>query len=405
MYSDVVLEKISKSIGNFFSGTQIISLLGKSGIPRTWIEYPATKWRMVNEVFAKCKKQKNGDRKITDAILVFTHPLNHWDEEKSCDSFRAKIRKYLNYDNLSLVCGLNGQCAVTHATDSENIQQQAKQGTKRQEKKPTSKDIDFWERYQNDYKQLMKIVEIFLKNKECIDDSLNTAYRTLKSRLEENMETFLPYIPFGSLFSAEKEWADYTQDNILLVKTEFSWSTFRPKLQDTYSKILERLEETRKATGINKSLTSSEIDDILKGYPETKESEAFIQKMEVTHKFEKQNFEKNQKKSLSEFETIDFKNDDLIFDKRRVSLIKHPHGKQIAGFLMKKLPHEKTDWSEIYENTIGNDIVIAMPKKDVGWRKIRDASEEINNKIINELGLKSTEKFIDWDQNCFWRTR
>ncbi len=406
-YSEAVLEKIARTIGTFFSGTQILALLKKAGVPGNWIDYPNTKWKILKDVFEKYSEQKNGAQRITTVITVFTHPLNHWEEEKSCDRFRKEVEKYLSYDSLSLVCETNGQCDIKKLIPAKKNGVKQKQvgfNGKKLDKGDVFQSIEFWECYKDTYKRFMQIIEIFFKEKNSLDDDLDDAYRRLKETLTQYTEVFNPYIPFDSLFSAEKEWADYVQENVVFGKTRFHWDSFRPRIQDTYSKILTQLDDRRKATGISNPLSLDQIDTILNKHPGDTDSKEFIQKMEVTHKFSGDSPTKKSKKTLSSFEAITFENEDLYFDKERVPLIKHKIGKQVAGFMIQKDPNEKVDWSEIYDGTIGYDSEVVMPKKDDGWRKIRDASEEINNKVIKELGLKQNEKFIEWDQNCFWRT-
>lgn len=406
IYTLPVLEKIARVIGDYFTGTEIQKLLHASGIPKAWIEYPNTKWWVVNNVFEHCKKNKNGDKKITSAILIFTHPLNHKDEESACDIFRSEIKKYLNYENLSLICNPDGRCKIEskHLEKLENPQLKTKKKDGGNKKPAPLKDITFWERYRDDYRQFMQVIEIFLGDKESVTDELNYAYRTLRERITKEKEIFSPYIPFNSLFSAEKEWEKHIEENLLERRTIFEWNAFRPSLQETYSKILEKIEEARKEKGSNDTLSTDQISVIIGKYPTIKESKEFIQKMEVTHKFEKRDSSEKSPLSLDTFKKIRFENENLYFDTNRIPLVKHSHGKQIAAFMMEKSPHEKIDWSEIYENTLGDDSQIDLPKKNMCWRKIRDASEEINKKIISKIGLKSNEKFIDWDQNCFWRT-
>jgi|GEM_PF-5376487 len=396
-FSNRVLEKIAQSIGEYFSGNQIRALLHESGIPKTWINYPQTKWRMVVEVFDHCRQNKNGDKKIESIIFAFSHPLN-FKEPAHCDMFQSKISDNLFYDNLILLCKNNGECTIEISVTPK----EKKEIEEFMNSYVTELTLQDWKRYKDDYKRLIRIVEIFFNDPNALNDNLESAYRNIKQKiLYKPPQSIKPFIPFSSLYSAKKDWKKKTEFSIEL-DSRFCWESISQEIFNSYSQILNGLEKVKAKSGEDGVLSDEQIDSIIKKYPKSKTKSDPIQKMEIIHKMKREE-NTTAVQRLSDFKSVTFENENLYFDENRIDFVTFRIGKRVLEFLLQKEPFERVDWSEIHEHLTGDDETLDSLEKK-GWRKIRDASDAINKKIRKELDLREGDEFIRWDQNQFWKT-
>jgi hypothetical protein len=96
------LEIISRYIGDLLSGQNIIDHLTQDlEIPSSLIEYPNTKWRMVNFVliYYATSDNKKDAQKLFGIIEFFTHPVMHDGDIKEHDKWVNKLNDILKYDD------------------------------------------------------------------------------------------------------------------------------------------------------------------------------------------------------------------------------------------------------------------------------------------------------------------
>lgn len=95
----ISLENIAKKIWDYYSATPIIDLLKQEWVKDFLINYPNTKWRMVNDIFRVLATSKNeSDHKILfNVIEEFIHPARYEDDEIHKKIF-SSIAKLLEYD-------------------------------------------------------------------------------------------------------------------------------------------------------------------------------------------------------------------------------------------------------------------------------------------------------------------
>ena len=98
------LELIAREIGDLDTGSNLVGFLVNCGVDRELIEYPQTKWRMVNDVLTILATSNE----LKDQTLLFkiieeaSHPLMHNGDEKLAKQTEENFNKYLKYDGFQL---------------------------------------------------------------------------------------------------------------------------------------------------------------------------------------------------------------------------------------------------------------------------------------------------------------
>ena len=114
IFSIKVLELISKTIGENFTGSEILSILKSEGIEK--VEYPKTKWRILFDLFSEIQRgvvvsEKStaklkipyNEHKTISIIQEFLYPLNHNADEEKADKLAKEIEKIIKYDKLVMI--------------------------------------------------------------------------------------------------------------------------------------------------------------------------------------------------------------------------------------------------------------------------------------------------------------
>jgi len=101
------LELISREIGDLDSGTNLINFLVDCGVDRKLIEYPQTKWRMVNSVLQTLATSSipKDQETLFKIIGEASHPLMHNGDAEGAKRVENKFNNLLEYDNLVLKKG------------------------------------------------------------------------------------------------------------------------------------------------------------------------------------------------------------------------------------------------------------------------------------------------------------
>ena len=98
------LELISREIGDLDSGSNLVGFLVDCGVNRELIEYPQTKWRMINDVLTiLATSNKPKDQELLFKIIEeASHPLMHGGDENLARETENRFNKYLKYDGFQL---------------------------------------------------------------------------------------------------------------------------------------------------------------------------------------------------------------------------------------------------------------------------------------------------------------
>lgn len=98
------LELIAKEIGELDSGSNLVEFLVNCGVRRELIEYPQTKWRMVNDILITlATSTKPQDQELLFKIIEeASHPLMHGGDEQLAKQTEKNFNKYLKYNGFQL---------------------------------------------------------------------------------------------------------------------------------------------------------------------------------------------------------------------------------------------------------------------------------------------------------------
>ena len=98
------LELIAQEIGNLGTANTLIDFLTDCGVDKKLIEYPQTKWRMVNAVLQTLATSPNPKDQETLFKIVeeASHPLMHNGDEEIAKKYEDKFNRLLKYDGFAL---------------------------------------------------------------------------------------------------------------------------------------------------------------------------------------------------------------------------------------------------------------------------------------------------------------
>lgn len=98
------LELIAQEIGNLWTANNLIDFLADCGVDNKLVEYPQTKWRMVNAVLQTLATSPNPKNQETlfKIIEEASHPLMHNGDEELAKKYEDKFNRLLKYDGFAL---------------------------------------------------------------------------------------------------------------------------------------------------------------------------------------------------------------------------------------------------------------------------------------------------------------
>lgn len=98
------LELIAQEVGNLGTANTLIDFLADCGVDNKLVEYPQTKWRMVNAVLQTLAISPNPKDQETlfKIIEEASHPLMHNGDEELAQKYEDKFNRLLKYDGFAL---------------------------------------------------------------------------------------------------------------------------------------------------------------------------------------------------------------------------------------------------------------------------------------------------------------
>lgn len=274
IFSIKVLELISKTIGENFTGSEILSILKSEGIEK--VEYPKTKWRILFDLFSEIQRgvvvsEKStaklkipyNEHKTISIIQEFLYPLNHNADEEKADKLAKEIEKIIKYDKLVMI-HLKDKYIITDEEGKEvlfdqlseeqgyeheyeiRIQLENQIQQRKMEEELKTKDLAIIiskrktiEEIYTLHQTYTNLLEVFCDNPEKPSEKVNDYYVYLRNTIKNKVLSLglkyfklNLYIPFkGDLFSAEKEWGDD------VLRGTITWDKVRPNLNHFQSEI------------------------------------------------------------------------------------------------------------------------------------------------------------------------
>lgn len=166
------LELIAQDIGNLDTGTNLINFLTNCGVDKNLIEYPQTKWRMVNTVLQTLATSKNPKdfRVLYKIIEEACHPLTHEGNEVKAKEITNKFNNLLKYDDIYLEDGILFRKSENYddawiSSDGKVIEPEAYLVIPQD----VAKLYVFWN-------ELIRITKFYLSNPDKQSDELNEIY-------------------------------------------------------------------------------------------------------------------------------------------------------------------------------------------------------------------------------------
>lgn len=215
------LELIAKIIGDMASATPIINLLINCGVDNKLIEYPQTKWRMVNTVLQTLATSENPKdfRILYKIIEEACHPLTHEGNEEKAKEITDKFNSLLKYDDIYLEDNKLFRKADYNqdewiSSDGEVVEPECYLIVP----KDVAKLYVFWN-------ELIKTTKFYLSNPDKQSNEINDIYFEIIGKVEDILEKkqcgrlHLSYKrPFQNLIGCEYEIrkVDKKTDDILM---------------------------------------------------------------------------------------------------------------------------------------------------------------------------------------------
>lgn len=215
------LELIAKIIGDMDSATPIINLLTNCGVDNKLIEYPQTKWRMVNAVLQALAISENPKdfRTLYKIIEEACHPLAHEGNEEKAKEITNKFNSLLKYDDIYLEDGKLFRKSDYNddewiRSDGEIIEPECYIIVPQ----AVAELHVFWN-------ELVKITKFYLSNPNGQSDEINEIYFEIIKRIEDVLEKkqcgrlhLIYKRPFQNLIGCEYEIRkiDKKTDDVLI---------------------------------------------------------------------------------------------------------------------------------------------------------------------------------------------
>jgi len=98
------LELIAQEIGNLGTANNLIDFLNDCGVDKKLVEYPQTKWRMVNAILQTLATSPipKDQETLFKIIEEASHPLMHNGDEELAKKYEDKFSRLLKYDGFAL---------------------------------------------------------------------------------------------------------------------------------------------------------------------------------------------------------------------------------------------------------------------------------------------------------------
>jgi len=272
------LELISKEIGDLDSGINLIGFLTGFGVKRELIEYPQTKWRMINDVFIKlATSDKPKDQKLLFSIIEeASHPLMHSGDEQKAKIFQEKIKNYLKYDGIEMFYGENGSVSLFPINAIGYTDSGITEDSEEYKEK-----ISLLRKF---YIAFMAVVETFCQNFNKLTQEeiikLNKQYLILDESIWKIINELPPYgpreefeknkkyrKPFTNLFSAEKE-----------MDGKIDWDVIRRELSARFGEIEMTYQQQNASDILAEPDKQKQLNDIMLYLSELKEKTKEVEK-------------------------------------------------------------------------------------------------------------------------------
>ena len=213
------LTRIAKTIAEYYTGNEIINILLESGIDRSDIVYPNTKWVMLTTALTPLIGD-NFSKLLENVLLNFIHPLNSGDEEKS-RILKSNLNKWLKYDDYAIQGFANDAGIITFNLTEEDNEDLGKQWAVEVEstKKLLTKNKEAIGKLKSSYLLLIDVVKAYFENLDEPNEDLNELYMTISDHItslnmdireavvSNNNEMYFPIpsengVPFRNLYEA-----------------------------------------------------------------------------------------------------------------------------------------------------------------------------------------------------------
>lgn len=248
------LEYVSRHFGELKTGTQIVGLLSKWGVPDSLIDYPNTKWWTVFGVlcyYASSPEKKDLDMfyKIVGEIL---HPLLYGGDKEKAEEACKNFNKYLEYDGLGVGYSQEDRGYSVYSLLTKEEEEEIMRESAEEDARQVDEERAFLQKPENKeristlrkaYQSLTNIVEVFCENPAQPNSELNAAYlkaKELALRNYNHLSFNNPrthrrlrhlHLPFENLFVAEKIYREQ--------KKKLHWDSVRPEMFASYGGIEE----------------------------------------------------------------------------------------------------------------------------------------------------------------------
>lgn len=264
------LELISKIIGELDSGPNLMAFLTNCGVNEALIEYPQTKWRMINKVLLILATSGfPGDLNILYKVIEEScHPLTFDGDEAKAKEITDKFNSLLKYDDIYLNEG-RIHIKSSYPFDDEWVRSDGvviEPGCSTTDPIEVASLYVFWN-------ELIKITKLYLSNPNKHTDELNELYFEIIWAIEKTLKKeqcgtlHKRYVrPFSNLIGCEyevKKMGKVTDD---VMKNLYA---FFGEITATSLPILRLVEEAKKE---NKGLLGK-IESYIKNHSAVKSAD------------------------------------------------------------------------------------------------------------------------------------
>ncbi len=437
IFSERVLELMARAIAEYFTGTQILSILKSEGFED--VEYPKTKWKILYDLFLDIKrgrlvpKHTKGFRapyeenKIISIVQEFLYPLNHGADEEKAQKLADEIEKLVKYDGL-IMLHMKGKYFITdeegkeilldevmdeqrHNFNEEMEEEWANAKRKEELKKKDLQNIlsqkALIEEIHSLHQAYIDLLEVFCDNPTKPSEEMNGFYVYLRGTLQSKVQSLglkhfklNLYTPFKrDLYSAEKEW----KDDVL--KGEITWDKVRPSLNHFHGEIGQFYRYSKKDE--EKSTGEKKLEDInnLVSKHKAKKSEVVqtpVEKLEVLHKYEKETERPKIKLSDCDVSFDDEIAQLMVGDFCIVEFPPHKNEHYLLRKLFSQRKSEPIDWQDVYDAmTRTKSETVDKGEIERQKKSVKDAVRSLNNRVKEVCNTDS--ELLHWETKTIKR--
>ncbi len=422
------LELIARELKDYFTGTDIVSLLTECGVDKRLIVYPNSKWVVFYNVFNELNYHRNPKDKallrkiICDAI----HPLNLGGNQELSLDLARKFNEFLKYDELSIAFNEKEKVYKIYEELPEEIEQEMQQEEYERAENQSKflsqpENIEKISLLRKSFQTFLNVVELFCADPSHPTTELNDAYTYLTRQINKiisdlkldewtlnDYHLYDYHSPFTNLFGAEKHYRDFNM--------ELSWEAIRPKMNAAYGQIEDIYRDVNGSDILNDAESQKKLGDI----------QVYLTELKAKQEEERQ---KNKPKPIKlkpfpikiigdtnivvkEAENnskmtplVQVKPGDVSFDDDRATISFKGKSCQLPSFknqhffskaMFEQATGEPVDWSIIYEKITG----IPSKEKDKDKRMVYDTYESLNKRVYEVLSI---EGLFSWDNKSIKR--